>query len=578
MLANAGPVPARANVCLYSPGPETTPRGAGLDATAVPNERQLGHFRQILLWPLQLMPLHEESQIHRHWEWLEEPRPDNPWREVDDEFTDDPAGFQQRHYSEFVTFLPHVQRFLYGEGRSRSGPPGSSPMRVFRRRDIARVRCTYPDSTGLPPREFDLAHVDLYFFYDLDVVVLNVELHASDISLDCAQETLFRFGRSYPTYWEPDGEGGHCLKRADWLDAEGRVLASSDYEQQALFREHVARNRAPRLAAHWEFLLRPMVPHHSEVRGPLRYRQLEYHRMPVMAYVALDGDPRRLAPSDFVRLALVTPSGPAGKMPVSVPDFDTRFCYDRFWVPGSDGPPGSRYMGCGESFILLGSARLPYFYTPGGGLLEEFRHQYFLLFLIPHLHKAALLMMSDRLVYALRRLDLQQPDTVKRFKREIRQMREIFLRFTHRYWFHRVSDQIQARDLYRRTADFLGTEELYDEVRQRVEDMAEYLEEDTTRRQANTVVRLTVVTAFGLIGTTVTGYFGMNILGVEGVPAWQRALYFIAIFGGMTWLTFYTVMKSKGLSDFLDILSDERVTVRDKFRALRAVWRSPGGR
>ncbi|MCB1897206.1 MAG: hypothetical protein KDF95_18365, partial [Rhodocyclaceae bacterium] len=107
--------------------------------------RRLGHFRQILLWPLQLMPLRATSQIHRHWEWLEEARPDNPWREVDDEFTEDPAGFQQRHYSEFVTFLPHVQRFLYGEGRSRGATPGESPIRVFRRHDIARVRCTYPD-------------------------------------------------------------------------------------------------------------------------------------------------------------------------------------------------------------------------------------------------------------------------------------------------------------------------------------------------------------------------------------------------------------------------------------------------
>ena len=31
-------------------------------------------------------------------------------------------------------------------------------------------------------------------------------------------------------------------------------------------------------------------------------------------------------------------------------------------------------------------------------LLAQFRHQYFLLFLIAHFHKAALLMLSDRLV------------------------------------------------------------------------------------------------------------------------------------------------------------------------------------
>ena len=538
--------------------------------------RRLGHFRQILLWPLQLMPLRATSQIHRHWEWLEEARPDNPWREVDDEFTEDPAGFQQRHYSEFVTFLPHVQRFLYGEGRSRGGAPGESPIRVFRRHDIARVRCTYPDP-AFAPTEFEIAHIDLYFFFDLDIAVLNVELHASDIALEYAQETLFRLGRAYPTYWEANGDPGHCLKKTEWLAADGQVLATSDFELQEDFRGHVNRYRAPRVAAHWDFLLRPLVAHHSDETGPLRYRQLEYHRMPVMAYVAVDGDPRDLHASDFVRLGLVTASGPAGRMPLTVPDFEQRYCYDRFWKAAHGGPPGSRYLCCGEAFVLLGSARQRYFFEPGGSLLEEFRHQYFLLFLIPHVHKAALLMMADRLLHSLKRLDIQQPDTVKRFKREIRQMREIFLRFTHRYWFHRVSDQIQARDLYRMAAEFLATEELYREVRERIQDMSEYLESDSVRRQANTVVRLTVVTAFGLIGSTVTGFFGMNLLSMEDLSTPHKLIYFGGLLAAVTWLAFYTVMKSKGLSDFLDALSDERITIREKASTLLSVWRRPRG-
>jgi hypothetical protein len=33
--------------------------------------------------------------------------------------------------------------------------------------------------------------------------------------------------------------------------------------------------------------------------------------------------------------------------------------------------------------------------------------------------------------------------------------------------------------------------------------------------------------------------------------------------------------KSKGLSDFLDALSDERLSVWSKFKALLAVWRRP---
>jgi hypothetical protein len=84
-----------------------------MDIPSRQQEQRVGHFRQILLWPLQLMPL--------------------------------AAGFQERHYNEFVTFLPYVQQFLYGEGRcaQHSGAADAGPpMRVFRRRDIAR--CASP--------------------------------------------------------------------------------------------------------------------------------------------------------------------------------------------------------------------------------------------------------------------------------------------------------------------------------------------------------------------------------------------------------------------------------------------------
>lgn len=541
-------------------------------------QRRLGHFREILLWPLQLMPLRENSQIQNHWQVLECPGPDNPWREVDDEFTGDPGEFQPRHYHEFVTFLPHVRRFLYGDGKGRVSTPAESPIRVFRRCDVKRVRCTFPDPAH-EPLVLEVAHVDLYFFYDIDVTVLTIELHASDIALDRAQDFMFRFGRAYPIYWEPDGSAGHCLKRVEWLAADDRVLATSDYGDSGKFLRHVCQYRAPAEAAHWEFILRPLVQHHSDAKGVLRYRQLEYHRMPVMGYFALDGDPRTLTRNDFMRLAFVTPPGPPDHPPFHGPDaaaFEARHCYDRYWHTAPDAPPGGRYLCCGEAFMMIGSAQSPYFYTPGASLLEQFRHQYFLLFLIPHMHKAALFMLSDRLVYWLKQLDINDPESVKRFKREIRKIKEIFLRFTHRYWFLHLSDQYQARELYRMQREFLGTEALYAEVRERIEDMNVYLDSDSLRRQANTVVRLTVVTAFGLIGTTVTGYFGMNLLGLSELDTVEKSLYFLGVLAATTWITFFTVMKSKRLSDFLDLLSDDREPGHRKIAAFLKVWVGKG--
>ncbi len=132
-----------------------------------------------------------------------------------DEFTPDGKEFQLRHYSEFVTFLPYVQRFIYGESRlkketgNKDEEPGSSPMRVYRRHDIASVRMV--PRAGAEAIVLSIAHVDLYFFYDIDVVLLNVEVHGDHLTLQQTQELLYRFGRAYPAGWEENGDGLHCL-------------------------------------------------------------------------------------------------------------------------------------------------------------------------------------------------------------------------------------------------------------------------------------------------------------------------------------------------------------------------------
>ena len=223
---------------------------------------------------------------------------------------------------------------------------------------------------------------------------------------------------------------------------------------------------------------------------------------------------------------------------------------------------------------MAGDAGDPFFVDRESGMLGQFRHQYFLLFLIPHIHKATLLMLSDRTVDALNRLDIHDADSVRRFKRKIRQLLEIFLRFTHRYWFHEVSDQPQAKELYRMTSGFLGNDALYTEIHGEIWDMSAYLEADTLRRQANTVVRLTVVTTFGLIGTVVTGFLGMNLFALADASIAEKLAWFVAVIVPVAGLTFYTIVKSKRLSDFLEALSDERLTTRAKLGSLLEVWRA----
>ncbi|RSZ33885.1 hypothetical protein EJO70_27540 [Variovorax sp. 553] len=540
------------------------------------------HFRQALLWPLRLMPAPHAGHHHAPWHVLREMGDASPWREEVDEYTGDSSRFHERHYNEFVSFLPYVQRFLYGEGRSRGngeskGNDGDSPMRIFRRHDVAAVRLV--SQPGDAPVTLDVIHCDLYFFFDIDVVLLNLEVGASNLSLAQAQDILYRFGRAYPSGWEADGSALHCMASVEWLGADGRVLASSDAQQREAFLSHVAQHRAPRIAAHWAYLMQPLVSDHSEDAGVLRYRQIEYYRMPVMAYLSLD-DPRRLTRDDFVRLALVTGAG-SGPSEAHLPyadhhlaDFEHKYCYDRFWV-NAGAAPNTRYLCNGHALIVVGDARSEFFCCRDRGVLAQFRHQHFLLFLIAHFQKASLLMFSDQLVEALKRLDIRSTPSVKQFKRAIRASFERFLRFTHRYWFHEISEQAQVRALSHMCATHLGLDPLYDEVKARIADMNTYLDADSLRRQAATVVRLTVVTLFGLIGTITTGFLGMNLLAEAEAPLWRKAVWFGVVFVATTWLTIYTMVKSQRLSDFIDALSNDRLGFRGKLAALAKVWR-PG--
>ena len=121
-------------------------------------------------------------------------------------------------------------------------------MRVFRRTDVAQVRVLA--RPGDAPITLDVVHTDLYFFLDVDLVLLNVEVSASDLSLAQAQEILYRFGRGYPAGWDPEGLPLHCMANVEWLGAQGEVLSRSDAQDRDLFLTHVAQKRAPRIAAH----------------------------------------------------------------------------------------------------------------------------------------------------------------------------------------------------------------------------------------------------------------------------------------------------------------------------------------
>jgi hypothetical protein len=291
-----------------------------------------------------------------------------------------------------------------------------------------------------------------------------------------------------------------------------------------------------------------------------------------MAYLALD-DPASLTRADFVRLGLVTRRGESDTLPYSegtLTDFEREYCDDRFWGRSGERFSGdTRFIVSGQTLITVGRHEDAFFAGAQTGLLGQFRHQYFLLFLIAHFHKAALMSLSDELAVAMNRLTVGDTESVKDFKRTIRQMMEVFLRFTHRYWFHEVSNQNLARSVFGRLTRHLGNDALYEEVRLEVVDMNSYLDSDSARRQANTILRLTVVTILGLIGTVASGLLGMNILDEAHRGLGAKILIFFVALAGTFLLTIATVAQSKRLADLLDTASDDRLGWKAKWRALR---------
>ena len=187
-------------------------------------------------------------------------------------------------------------------------------------------------------------------------------------------------------------------------------------------------------------------------------------------------------------------------------------------------------------------------------------------------------MLSDRLVVAISHLDIHDVGSIKRFKRQIRRATETFLRFTHRYWFHQVSTQDQAKELFRMWSHHLGTDDLYAEVRTEIQDMSDYLDSDSIRRQANTVVRLTVVTTLGLVGTIATGVLGMNLF-ASAHHSWPiKVLLFLLVLIPTMLLTMLTIYRSRALSNFLEVLAEERFEGKAKWEALKEVIVRPAKR
>ena len=530
-----------------------------------PEAKIVREFRHTLMWPLQLRRLHAQGGYRHHWDALA--ADPGPWQKVKDNLLVDDESCHTG-YREFVYFLPYVQRFLYGFGESDAQTPPS--LNIFRRDDIATVRVRLREDAE--PIELEVAKLRLIFFYDVDIALMALEIAARDLPLENAVELIDRFGRPYPPSWEAPNQAAHCTFKVEFFDAQGRLVTASDYDDREKYLSLVRDIKQTPLSLHWESLLKPLVPAYLG-GGLIQYYQIENKRIPMMTYLAFD-EPRSLTRGDLARIGFATKWGDSDTLPYAekfLADFEARYCYDRFW--DADHPSGAmstRYIVCGPAFAMV---------TRQGDacrdLVDAFRHKYFQIGIICNFHKAALLNLSNRFSVAVERLRVGDYDSVRSFKANVREALELFLRFNHRYWFHEISNQVLAADLFKRWSSQLGSDELYAEVREEAQDINQYLDADRTRRSNENAQRLTVVSACGMVGMVVTGFLGMNLFSHSDLGTAAKIAIFAAVFIPSVALTVYTVMISRRLATFMEALSSERMTWSEKTAVFRQIWSAP---
>lgn len=292
-----------------------------------------------------------------------------------------------------------------------------------------------------------------------------------------------------------------------------------------------------------------------------------------MAFLAVD-NPRGISRENWLRLGLVATFPPDEVLSTYDPDvseFESRYCYDRFWT-NTEAGPNTRFLCTGRAFIVVGDAHADYFHDQTRGILAQFRHQYVLLFLIAHFHRASLLVFSNRMVDAVHDLDIRVPQSINCFRRRIYAGFEAFLRFTHRYWYHELSERSHVQALYRLCSKHLSNDSLYQEVKEDLRDMSQYLDSNSQRQQSTTIVRLTVVTTFSMIGTVATGLLGMNLIAEADAPTSTRLAYFFVTTLITALLMLLAILKSKQLSNVMDMLADDQKSLRTRLAGLGKAW------
>lgn len=502
------------------------------------------HFTLVTLWPLAVRrpkdaDNHSQCQFGRFYDDIRDSIEfaKDTWKPVKNRLhhlrrlqeIDDTSKIERDEYAEFVYFYPFVQKFLFGNG---AGPEDADDLTIYRHRHVKGVEIE--DKRLAPqPLRLNVPRMALYVFRTGDVV-LATEFEAQEsITLSQAMMLNERLRRCYPPYFISDEKSGRnhpqlVLDRVTWLaepaKQEGAPFPESDWlktltpafsdeDSPAVntwetLTDDVNRGTAGPcrnpLLLRWKQVL-PRLTH------GLTWRQVQDDRMPAVSSLTLD-DPSQLTRGDWVRLANYDEDD--GGLPYGeafLADFETAYCYDRFWDPSNGF--GTRYLSTGFGMVQVLKRADNGFHEI---LRTHMRRMYFQMALISHFQQAALQNLSDRLAYAINDTRRSSKTSIDRW-RPVESILEDMLRFTNTYWFVDVSNQVQARELFDFFRRPLKLSTLYDQVSQEAKDANAHLNRLEDKKAANAAHAFNIIAGVGLTLSIAVGALGMNII-IPGDP------------------------------------------------------------
>ena len=477
--------------------------------------------------------------------------------------SDDDAYEKARKYQARAYFHPFVQRFLYDENRLmryRRKKKCDGKLQLHVQLILGDYGHEYIQELTLTIESCEIS----LFMPNIGIFMIKIN-HDKSIPLNIAQKILDELRRVYPPYFnerkevnfvkttglkiiEPDNltawqktngkmslwQSGHCpisvklIKDNNICNAENKFYSfNEEYQLSELIEKNAKyfenssnQGLVHPWAAHWSELLKPFSTDNNG-QG-LVIKQFGDDRAATISYLAVD-ELKSINRGNWVRLCFSDEPG-NDRLPYSatfLQNFEAQYCYDRYWykgatIDGTDWP--SRILNCGYSFSYIGSNQCSFFTSDKNGALATFNYIYTDMGMIAHFQRAALLSFSQRLSELLKR-DKKNGKIKFPDNDEVQKMYREFIEFTQNYWFDEISPQEQGQQLFLMWRKHLRIQELYDEVRQELKDLVEYIELQETKNAEIASSNLNInVFIFGLFGlvvafiSAIAGVFGINDL------------------------------------------------------------------